>query len=247
MKKTIPAPASAKSVKVSAKAKPAPMKVVVPAPKKPTPAAAKPVKAPAKPVPAKVSVKAVAPAPKAPPPQPSVKKPQVMGKADMRKFQEKLLEVRSQLTAQVRSITDASLSSNKQAGEELADIGSDNFYREIGLSMMSEDGKKLIQIQEALEKVQHGAYGACEECGQLIGPGRLKAIPYAKYCIDCQAELEKLHLDDFDQAPEEPETGGFTISEGGDDEEGGSSLPDPEPEPEEEEDEPAGADEEDED
>ena len=53
------------------------------------------------------------------------------------------------------------------------------------------DKEKLLAIEEALEKIREGTYGVCEECGDEIGAGRLKAMPLAKLCVTCQSRLEK--------------------------------------------------------
>ncbi len=44
----------------------------------------------------------------------------------------------------------------------------------------------LKEIDRALERVARGSYGVCEGCGQDISPARLKAIPWARYCVFCQ-------------------------------------------------------------
>ena len=53
------------------------------------------------------------------------------------------------------------------------------------------DKERLLAIDEALEKLREGTYGVCEECGDEIGPERLKAMPLAKLCVPCQSRLEK--------------------------------------------------------
>ncbi len=45
-------------------------------------------------------------------------------------------------------------------------------------------------IKEALEKIEKGEYGACEECREEIGQGRLKAMPLAKLCVNCQEDFD---------------------------------------------------------
>ena len=112
------------------------------------------------------------------------------GRQEKNEYYELLLATRGQLVSQVRNLSSATLASTKQAGEELADIGSDNFSREIGLAMMTEDGRKLAQVQEALERLSSGTYGVCTDCGKNIAGARLKAIPYAKLCVDCQGLRE---------------------------------------------------------
>ena len=71
----------------------------------------------------------------------------------------------------------------------MADIGSDNFDQEFTLSLMENDGGTLEQIEDALERIESGTYGACVECGGRILKTRLNAIPYTPYCIKCASEL----------------------------------------------------------
>ena len=51
--------------------------------------------------------------------------------------------------------------------------------------------RKLLAIEEALEKLQEGTYGVCEECGDEIGSGRMRVMPLAKLCVNCQSRFEK--------------------------------------------------------
>ena len=62
---------------------------------------------------------------------------------------------------------------------------------EVSVLLSVRDKEKLLAIDEALDKIQDGTYGECEECGDEIGAGRLKAMPLAKLCISCQSQVEK--------------------------------------------------------
>ena len=73
--------------------------------------------------------------------------------------------------------------SEEQAGEER--------LRQLALQLCDRDREKLIQIEEALERIRRGTYGYCEECGDPIEEARLEAMPLAKYCLACQSELEQ--------------------------------------------------------
>ena len=77
-----------------------------------------------------------------------------------------------------------------EIGDEL-DLASDQQDRELSLLLSNRDRKKLLAINEALEKINEGNYGVCQECGEQIGAGRLKAMPLANYCVDCQSKIEK--------------------------------------------------------
>ena len=112
-------------------------------------------------------------------------------KGKEKKYYEKLVDLRDHFIDQVRTISAQSLSSSKQAGEELADIGSDNFIRETKLKLMSEEGKTIQAIQEAIQRLKTGEYGVCMDCDQKIQEGRLEALPYARLCVKCKSEREK--------------------------------------------------------
>jgi len=109
----------------------------------------------------------------------------------MTEFRELLLRERSSLVRQIKSLSDASLTSSRQAGEELADVGSDDFIRETELYLLSEEGRRLALINLALESLAAGTYGICADCDKPIALGRLRAKPYARLCIDCKVVREQ--------------------------------------------------------
>jgi len=73
----------------------------------------------------------------------------------------------------------------------MADHGTDNFDREFALNLVSSEQDVIYEIDDALRRLQMGVYGACEKCSEMIAKPRLKAQPFAKLCIKCQAEQEK--------------------------------------------------------
>ena len=73
----------------------------------------------------------------------------------------------------------------------MADIGSDNFEQEFTLSLMENEGAALERIETALERIEEGTYGECEECGAKIPKTRLNAIPYVTLCVKCASEQEQ--------------------------------------------------------
>ncbi len=104
---------------------------------------------------------------------------------------DRLLDMRQSLIEEIQLFSDTALSFERQAGEELADIGSESFMREMELSMMTVEEKRIQLIQDALERLESGAYGKCVDCKCKIKEGRLKALPYAKLCIECKAKREE--------------------------------------------------------
>jgi len=73
----------------------------------------------------------------------------------------------------------------------MADVATDNFDREFNLDIASNEQQLLNRIQEALNKINEGTFGICENCQANISMERLKAVPYARLCIKCQEEEEK--------------------------------------------------------
>ncbi len=101
---------------------------------------------------------------------------------------------------------------------DLVDQAGDERDREMSLLLTGRDKEKLQAINEALEKIREGSYGSCEECGDKIGPGRLKVMPLAKYCVSCQSKLEK-EINLLRKAEEDLEYRGLAYSSGLEEEE----------------------------
>lgn len=111
----------------------------------------------------------------------------------MKAYKDRLLALRARLRGDVTQMADAAFKKNRnQANGDLsampihmADIGSDNFEQEFTLSLMESEEGTLGQIEAALERIEDGVYGECEECGVKIPKARLNAIPYATLCVKC--------------------------------------------------------------
>lgn len=74
---------------------------------------------------------------------------------------------------------------------DIYDIASNERDRELTLMLGDREREKLAEIEEALERLKNGSYGICEECGELIGEGRLLAMPFARVCVDCKSKDER--------------------------------------------------------
>ena len=120
-----------------------------------------------------------------------------MKKTETKVFKERLLELRSRLRGDVIQLAEAALNKRSDANGDLssmpihmADIGSDNFEQEFTLNLMQTEEGTLGAIEVALERIEDGVYGVCEECNSAIKKSRLNAIPYTPFCIDCASENE---------------------------------------------------------
>lgn len=86
---------------------------------------------------------------------------------------------------------------------DIIDSVSEERTRELDMILTDREKKKLLQIDDAIDRMEEGSYGLCEECGVKIPKGRLKVLPFAKYCVECQEKLER----DEKYMKDEPEDG----------------------------------------
>ena len=71
------------------------------------------------------------------------------------------------------------------------DAGSDAYDRDFAHCLLFQDQNALIEIEHALRRIESGSYGICEMSGEPIPVSRLEAIPFARFTVECQAEIEK--------------------------------------------------------
>lgn len=101
----------------------------------------------------------------------------------------------SNVRSSVTEMADKAL--QKNAGElstvplHMADAGTDNFEQEFTLSLAESGSQSLPLIKAAIERIDEGTFGICEECGVNIPRARLNAIPFAHLCVNCASEQER--------------------------------------------------------
>lgn len=115
-----------------------------------------------------------------------------MTRRELMRYEERLLELKRQLLRQ-RGYTGAMLlnSENGRSSEspttpsDIGEQGYDTYQRELASRMTSEQTRTLIEIDEALVRIQRKTYGICEICGKPIPKARLDIVPYARYDVKC--------------------------------------------------------------
>jgi len=112
-------------------------------------------------------------------------------KPEWSKFYQNLLELRERLLHQMDGL--AKESAEELAGYSLhmADSGTDNFDRDFALSLLSSDQDAVYEIEEALKRIEKDTYGVCELTGKPIPRARLDAIPWTRFTVEAQAQLER--------------------------------------------------------
>jgi DnaK suppressor protein len=109
----------------------------------------------------------------------------------------KLLQLRDSLLDSMAGVSRDILRSRAEGSEasafgmHLADAGSDAYDRGFALSLLSQEQDALNEIEEALKRVDAGTYGVCEMSGKPIPDARLEAIPFARFTVECQTQIEK--------------------------------------------------------
>ena len=122
-----------------------------------------------------------------------------LSSAVIRQFRDILLLKRAELTGDLTGMRQEALirNSNDSSGylsnlpDHMADLGSDAYEQEFTLGLIENEQAVVREIDEALQRIEAGTYGICEETGVPIGRGRLDAKPWAKYCIEYARMMEK--------------------------------------------------------
>lgn len=121
-----------------------------------------------------------------------------MDKRTREKYRKVLLGEKEKILNQINNLSEGTLSASQRdsSGDlsgysmHMADVGTDNFQRELALGLVSNEQQVLYRIEEALKRIDEGTYGKCEECGERIKDSRLKALPFATMCIRCKEKEE---------------------------------------------------------
>ena len=112
-------------------------------------------------------------------------------KSEWQMFYDRLLELREQLLRQMDGLAKESAQELPSYSLHMADSGTDNFDRDFALSLLSSDKDAVYEIEEALKRIERGTYGVCELTNKTIPKARLEAIPWTRFTVEAQAQLER--------------------------------------------------------
>jgi len=112
-------------------------------------------------------------------------------KPEWQKYYQHLVELRDQLRRQMDGLAEESAQELAGYSLHMADSGTDNFDRDFALSLLSSDQDAIYEIEEALKRIEKKTYGVCELTGKSIPRARLEAIPWTRFTVEAQAQLEK--------------------------------------------------------
>jgi RNA polymerase-binding protein DksA len=119
-------------------------------------------------------------------------------KKELNAYREKLLDLKDDIMKQIQEVSDESLRKSQQEASgdisayslHLADRASDSYERDFNLGLISSERRIVMEIDEALKRIDDNQYGFCQMCKKPIAKRRLDAIPYARYGTKCQQKIE---------------------------------------------------------
>lgn len=130
-----------------------------------------------------------------------------MKKAELEQYRAILRTLQARIRGDVEQLTDEALSghdgaSGQNSPTHIAELGTDNYEQDFALRFVENDQEVLAEIEAALDRIEDGTYGLCEACLEAgaterkaaIPKTRLKAIPYARNCIECERKREELSI-----------------------------------------------------
>src|SRR5207244_6084982 len=115
----------------------------------------------------------------------------------IRKQKQKLLQLRDAVVDSMAGVAQGTLRSRAEGSEasafgmHQADAGSDAYDRDFALMLQSKEQDALYEMDQTLKRIDLGTYGICEMSGKQIPRARLEAIPFARFTVECQSQLEK--------------------------------------------------------
>ena len=114
-----------------------------------------------------------------------------MTRKELNVFKKQLLSEKVLLLQGISTKMKGSPKTGDPEGGDVCDIASSDRERELTLRLSERGREKLKQIEEALERIQDGSFGTCEQCEAKIPKGRLKFMPFSTTCVACKSKQEK--------------------------------------------------------
>src|SRR5271155_5877986 len=117
-----------------------------------------------------------------------------MTKKEMQAFRHQLLKLERHFKGDVATLADEAFHTTDSMAmgnlsnipvEDRAERGSDDYCEETTIGLIENADARLREINAALERIDHGSFGSCEECAQEISIDRLRAVPFARRCVKC--------------------------------------------------------------
>jgi len=106
-------------------------------------------------------------------------------------MRQKLVEQQEQILSLYKHDLKVGQQASDEGTEDIVDRANNSYNREFMFALSDTERQILLEIDNALQRMDSGTYGACAHCSTEIAKARLRALPWAKYCIDCQEQVER--------------------------------------------------------
>jgi DnaK suppressor protein len=95
------------------------------------------------------------------------------------------------LQGSLRTIAQENRTTEKPGLADISVHAAETLHTEIQVALVDRRTQQVVQIQDALQRLAEGRYGFCQECDEFVGVPRLRALPFAQRCRDCQGRAEQ--------------------------------------------------------
>lgn len=119
-----------------------------------------------------------------------------MDKKKLEGFKKRLEERQQALRKTVSRTEEDGRIADQDTAQDIADRAASSYTKEFLFSQSNNDRQLLAMVETALQRIREGAFGECVNCGNEINAKRLEAVPWTRYCIECQEKLEKGQLEE---------------------------------------------------
>jgi DnaK suppressor protein len=116
-----------------------------------------------------------------------------MSKLNLKEIKESLLAERELL---INKLKGNDLSVDDSETPDPVDLAVRNYSKNVMLAVSENETRQLVLIDESLRRIEDEEYGVCQNCEKEINPKRLAAIPWARYCLNCQELVEQGSLEE---------------------------------------------------
>jgi DnaK suppressor protein len=114
-----------------------------------------------------------------------------MDKKTLQQYRKKLIDKRRELTQAYTKNRHYGRESDEGGTQDLADKASSSYTKEFLYSLSNTERSIIEDVEQAIGRLDEGAYGTCMECGERISKKRLEAVPWAMYCVPCKERIEQ--------------------------------------------------------
>src|SRR4029077_5390084 len=114
-----------------------------------------------------------------------------MDKKKLETFKKRLEERQGSPRKKGRRAKEDGRIADQDTAQDIADRAASSYTKEFLFSQSNNDRQLLAMVETALQRIREGEFGECVNCGNEINAKRLEAVPWTRYCIECQEKLEK--------------------------------------------------------